>query len=78
MWRSLVARTLGVGEVPSSNLGIPMNKACCLKWQAFRFGLYVQVSTACGSGRVFDRSHTRPLPQAVLTPGHLYTQSEPI
>ena len=24
MWRSLVARTLGVGEVPSSNLGIPI------------------------------------------------------
>jgi hypothetical protein len=22
-WRSLVARTLGVGEVPSSNLGVP-------------------------------------------------------
>ena len=26
MWRSLVARTLGVGEAPSSNLGIPMQK----------------------------------------------------
>ena len=24
-WRSLVARTLGVGEVPSSNLGVPKN-----------------------------------------------------
>jgi hypothetical protein len=24
MWRSLVARTLGVGEAPSSNLGIPI------------------------------------------------------
>ena len=22
-WRSLVARTLGVGEAPSSNLGVP-------------------------------------------------------
>lgn len=26
MWRSLVARTLGVGEVPSSNLGIPIQE----------------------------------------------------
>ena len=26
MWRSLVARTLGVGEAPSSNLGIPIRK----------------------------------------------------
>src|SRR5687767_14502016 len=25
-WRSLVARTLGVGEVPSSNLGVPTKK----------------------------------------------------
>ena len=37
MWRSLVARTLGVGEAPSSNLGIPITEACYLKWQAFRF-----------------------------------------
>ena len=27
MWRSLVARTLGVGEAPSSNLGIPIPKS---------------------------------------------------
>jgi hypothetical protein len=29
-----------------------------------------QVSTACGSGRVFDAQETRPLPQAVLTCFH--------
>jgi hypothetical protein len=27
----------------------------------------MQVSTACGSGRVLLRAKTRPLPQAVLT-----------
>jgi hypothetical protein len=27
----------------------------------------IQVSTACGSGRVFSTLRTRPLPQAVLT-----------
>lgn len=40
MWRSLVARTLGVGEAPSSNLGIPIRKEAfnCLPVESlFRF-----------------------------------------
>ena len=39
MWRSLVARTLGVGEAPSSNLGIPISKGSRLLQESRAFSL---------------------------------------
>ena len=37
-WRSLVARTLGVGEAPSSNLGVPTSNSFKFQVPGFKFG----------------------------------------
>ncbi|MDT7603671.1 MAG: hypothetical protein QOF61_1668 [Acidobacteriota bacterium] len=61
MWRSLVARTLGVGEAPSSNLGIPITKKASdlLKSEAFLF-----VLTSIANVRMLDdrRDRDKPCP----------------
>ena len=53
MWRSLVARTLGVGEAPSSNLGIPIMKDFRLKSRK-SFNFYYVVGIPDGSSATFD------------------------
>jgi hypothetical protein len=52
VWRSLVARSVRVGEVPSSNLGTPMREAAACRgfslsepvdaWEAIREQLHEQ------------------------------------
>ena len=77
MWRSLVARSVRVGEVPSSNLGTPIVKAGLALGLASLCASFVLAAAGCGS----SSSAPQPMPNygslANAVCGKLTTQAGP-